>query len=207
MNEQTRLWLAVIAGILGPLLLGGVITLLTILERDFMTSIGWRLDAPVDWPSGLSLGPFGWIMTATFLLCGLLIILFASGLRLSLSLSRLASIATSLLTAAGFGLIGLVSPTDKTIDKIIHGMPATWTGRLHDASFVVIGSTLMPAMLLLGFAFRADAHWRGLSGYTWLTVALAGPAFALKGAAFYVFLLAVLVWSEVTAVHLYRKIR
>ena len=202
MNEQTRLRLAVIAGILGPLLLGGVITLLTILERDFMTSIGWRLDAPVDWPSGLSLGPFGWIMTATFLLCGLLIILFASGLRLSLSLSRLASITTSLLTAAGFGLIGLVSPTDKTIDKIIHGMPATWTGRLHDASFVVIGSTLMPAMLLLGFVFLKEKRWKDLAVYTWVTVALAVPTFWMKGFAFYIFLFAILVWCEVIALRL-----
>lgn len=202
MNQQTRLRFAVIAGILGPILLGSVITLLTITERDFMTSIGWRLDAPVDWPSGLSLGPYGWIMTATFLLSGLLIILFASGLRLSLSPSRLASISTGLLIAAGLGLIGLIFPTDKTVDKIIHNMPATWHGRLHDTSFVVIGSTLMPAMLLLGFVFLKEKRWKDLAVYTWITVALAVPTFWMKGFAFYIFLFAILLWCEVMALRL-----
>jgi hypothetical protein len=60
----------------------------------------------------------------------------------------------------------------------------------------------MPAMILLGFAFRRDEHWANLSNYTWLTVALSVPTFALKGAAFYIFLLAVLVWSEIISFHL-----
>jgi hypothetical protein len=60
----------------------------------------------------------------------------------------------------------------------------------------------MPAMILLGFAFRQDAHWGTLSPYTWITAALALPAFWLKGAAFYIFILAVLVWGEVIALRL-----
>lgn len=204
MNEQTRLRLAVIAGILGPLLLGGVITILTIVQHEFMSSIGWRLDAPLDWPSGLALGPYGWIMTATFLLSGLLIILFASGLRLRLPSGRLARIATTLLIAAGYGMIGLISPTDKTIDKELYGMPATWHGRLHDSSFVIIGITLMPAMLLLGYLFRNDQNWKNLAIYTWITVALAVPTFWMKGFAFYIFLFAILVWCEVVVLRLKR---
>ena len=50
---------------------------------------------------------------------------------------------------------------------------STWHGRLHDLSFVLLGLTLMPAMLLLGFAFRQDKHWRSHSPYTWATMALA----------------------------------
>ena len=202
MNEQTRLRLAVLAGIIGPLLLGSVITILTILQRGFMTSIGWRLEAPLDWPSGLSLGPFGWIMTVTFLVSGLLIILFASGLRLRLPRLRLSTFSTWLLIAAGYGMIGLVSPTDKTLDKELHGMPATWHGRLHDSSFVIIGVTLMPAMVLLGYIFLKDKRWKNLAVYTWLTVALAVPTFWTKGFAFYIFLLAILVWCEVIALRL-----
>ena len=197
--------LAARAGMIGPALFGFILGALTLLRYDFLLSLGWHpLYAPTfDWPSGLALGDHGWVMTATFLLSGLMMTLFASGLRLSLPPSRLTFASTLALSLAGLALAGLAFTTDPTI----RSTPATWHGRLHDLSFVVLGLTLMPAMLLLGFAFRADAHWRGLSGYTWLTVALAGPAFALKGAAFYVFLLAVLVWSEVTAVHLYRKIR
>lgn len=198
MNEQARLRIAVIAGLLGPVLLGSIITILTVVERDFMASIGWRFDSPLDWPSGLALGPVGWIMTVTFLLSGLLIILFASGLRLSLPRLRLTSISAWLLTAAGYGLIGLVSPTDKTIRTT----PATWHGRLHDASFVIIGSTLMPAMILLGYVFLKDKRWKDLAVYTWVTVALAIPTFWTKGFAFYIFLFAMLVWCEVIALRL-----
>lgn len=198
MNERTRVRLAVIAGISGPLLLGSVIAILTIVQRGFMTSIGWRLNAPLDWPSGLALGPYGWIMTVTFLLSGLMIIIFASGLRLRLPRTRLAALATWLLIAAGYGLIGLISPTDKTLRTT----PATWHGRLHDSSFVIIGVTLMPAMVLLGYIFLKDRNWKNLAIYTWITVALAVPTFWMKGFAFYVFLLAILVWCEVIAFRL-----
>lgn len=197
MNVQQRIKLASWAGIIGPLLLGSVITTLTIAERDFMTSIGWKLNAPLDWPSGLALGPYGWIMTLTFLISGILIIVFASGLRLSLPAFHSALIAVWLLIAAGFGMIGLVSPTDKTIRTT----PATWHGRLHDASFAVIGLTLMPAMLLLGFVFFKNGQ-KSLAIYTWITTALAIPTFWLKGLAFYIFLLAILTWCEVIALQL-----
>ena len=198
MNVQRRIKLAALAGITGPLLLGSVITILTISERDFMKSIGWRLEAPLDWPSGLALGPYGWIMTLTFLISGFLIIIFASGLRLRLPRVRLTLIATWLLFLSGLGLIGLISPTDKTLRTT----PATWHGRLHDGSFVVIGLTLMPAMILLGFVFLKEERWKDLAFYTWITVALAIPTFWMKGFAFYIFLFAMLVWCEVIAFRL-----
>ena len=198
MTRQPRSKLAVLAGIIGPLLLGSVITLLTILERDFMLSIGWKLNAPLDWPSGLALGPLGWIMTVTFLISGILILVFALGLRLSLPRVYSAGIATWLLILAGIGMIGLISPTDKTIRTT----PKTWHGILHDSSFAVIGFTLMPAMILLGFVFRKDPRWKNLAVYTWITVALAVPTFWMKGFAFYVFLAAILVWCEIVALRL-----
>jgi hypothetical protein len=198
MSAQQRIKLASLAGIIGPFVLGSVITILTIVERDFMASIGWKLHAPLDWPSGLALGPHGWIMTLTFLFSGLLIIIFASGLRLSLPRVRLAAISIWLLVLAGIGMTGLISPADKTLRTT----PATWHGRLHDASFVVIGLTLMPAMILLGIVFLRDKRWKNLALYTWMTVALAIPTFWMKGFAFYFFLLAVLLWCEVIAIRL-----
>lgn len=198
MSTRQKISLAALAGIFGPILLGSVITLLTIVECDFMTSIGWRLRAPLDWPSGLALGPYGWIMTLTFLISGLFIIIFAAGFRLSLPKTRLASISIWLLILAGIGMIGLISPTDKTIRTT----PKTWHGILHDSSFVLIGLTLMPAMILLGFVFLKDERWKNLAVYTWITVALAVPTFWMKGFAFYLFLLAILIWCEVVAFRL-----
>lgn len=192
--------IAVRAGIIGPVLFGFTLTTLTILKYDFLLSLGWDpIKAPTfDWPSGLALGKYGWIMTATFLLSGLMMTLFASGLRLSLPQTQLSFVSTVVLSLAGLALAGLAFTTDPTI----RSTPATWHGRLHDLSFVLLGLTLMPAMILLGFAFRKDQRWNSLSSYTWITVALALPAFWIKGAAFYVFLLAVLIWSEVMALRL-----
>jgi uncharacterized protein DUF998 len=197
MVNNRILKLAVFAGIVGPILFGGVIILLTIVEYQFMLSLGWDpIHAPtLDWPSGLALGPYGWIMITTFFLSGLMLILFASGLRFSLPPSRVTFYATLALTLAGFSMMGLCFTTDPTHRTT----PMTWHGILHDTSFVLLGLAFMPAMILLGFAFRRDPKWRSLSSYTWLTAFCAGPSFGLKGAAFYVFLLLVLIWNEVIA--------
>lgn len=195
--------LAARAGIIGPFLFGGVVATLTILKYDFLLSLGWDpIYAPTfDWPSGLALGDFGWIMTLTFLTSGLMLTVFASGLRLSLPPAQLTFIATLGLSLAGIALAGLAFTTDPTI----RSTPATWHGRLHDLSFVLLGLTLMPSMLLLGFTFRKADHWKNLSIYTWITVALTIPSFWFKGMAFYMFMLAVLVWSAVLAFHLHKN--
>ena len=190
--------LAARAGILGPILFAVVLGTLTILEYDFMLSLGWRPLEPLDWPSGLALGPYGWVMTLTFLISGLMMTLFAYGLRLSLPRSRWTSLSTWLLSIAGLGMVGLTFTTDPTIRTTPH----TWHGLLHDSFFVLLGLTFMPAMILLGVAFRKDPHWENLATYTWVTVALAVPTFWLKGLAFYVFLLAALIWCEVIAFRL-----
>ena len=192
--------LAARAGILGPALFGFVLITLTILKYDFLLTLGWHPlnDPTFDWPSGLALGAYGWIMTLTFILSGLMLNIFASGLRLSLPRSRVTLMATFTLVLAGLALAGLAFTTDPTL----RSTPATWHGRLHDLSFVLLGITLMPAMILLGFAFRHSGQWRSLSNYTWGTALLAVPTFSLKGAAFYIFLLAVLIWCEVLAIRL-----
>ena len=203
MSSAQWMKLAARVGMIGPFLFGVILTSLTILKYDFLLSLGWHplLDPTFDWPSGLALGDFGWIMTATFILSGLMIMLFASGLRLSLPPIRLARIGTLLLSLAGFALMGLAFTTDPTLTSITR----TWHGLLHDVSFVLLGLTLVPAMILLGFAFRMDESWNNLSFYTWITVALALPTFWLKGAAFYVFILAVLIWCEVVAFRLSKQ--
>lgn len=192
--------LAARVGLIGPVLFAFVVTTLTFIKYDFLLSLGWHpLNAPTfDWPSGLALGDYCWIATATFLLSGLMMTVFASGLRLSLPRSRVASFAAFALSLAGLAIAGLAFTTDPTLTSTSR----TWHGRLHDSSFVLLGLTLMPAMILLGFAFQQDSRWQNLTLYTWVTVALALPTFWIKGAAFYVFMLAVLLWSEVVALRL-----
>jgi len=195
MNSSRLIRLGALIGMIGPLLFALVIAGLTVVQADFMRSLGWDPFGPViDWPSGLALGPYGWLMTAAFFLSGSAMIFFAYGLRLALK----EKLATTLMMLAGFAMIGLIFTTDPTLGSTSR----TWHGLLHDGFFVLLGLTLMPSMLVLGFVFRQKEQWKDLSIYTWSTVALAVPTFWLKGVAFYVFLLAILVWDEVIALRL-----
>lgn len=198
MNVSRIIKLAALTGMIGPLFFALVLTGLTIVQADFMRSLGWDPLGPVvDWPSGLALGPYGWLMSVTFPVAGAAMLFFAYGLRLALK----AKLATTLMMVAGFAMMGLVFTTDPTLTSTFR----TWHGILHDAFFVLLGLTLMPSMLALGFVFRQKVQWKDLSIYTWCTVALAVPTFWLKGVAFYVFLLAILLWDEVVAVRLISK--
>ena len=195
MNKSRLIKLAALAGIIGPMVFAIMVTGLTFVEAGFMRSIGWNPFGNVlDWPSGLALGPYGWLMTITFFVCGAMMAFFACGLRLALQ----EKIATSLLMLAGFAMMGLVFATDPTI----RSYPKTWHGILHDSFFAVLGVMLMSGMLLLGRVFQKKEQWKNRSIYTWGTLALVIPTFWLKGAAFYVFLLAILTWSEVIAFRL-----
>ena len=189
--------------LLGPIFFVAALITLTFLQYDFLRGLGWHpITAPTfDWPSGLSLGPYGIWMTATFLLSGLIMMAFGLRLCADLEPGTASQIGSSLLAFSGLALAGLAFTTDPTIRTT----PATWHGRLHDLSFVLLGLTLLPGMIFLGKAFRNDARWRDLGHYTWITVALAIPAFMLKGIAFYVFLLSVLTWNEIIVARLDRS--
>jgi hypothetical protein len=185
----------------GPILFAVVVITLTIVEYDFLRGIGWDpiKDPTYDWPSGLALHPdYGWIMTLTFIISGLLISMLGYQLKADLKPGRAAKIGTTLLICAGFAMASLAFETDPTRRTT----PKTWHGILHDLSFVILGLTLMPSMIYLGKAFRENPHWRNLVKYSWGTAALALPTFFLKGPFFYVFLLAILTWVEVIAIRL-----
>jgi hypothetical protein len=195
MSKSSLINLAALAGIIGPILFALVLTGLTFVQEDFMRTLGWNPTGPViDWPSGLALGPYGWLMTITFSVCGALMAFFAYGLKLALN----EKLATTLLMIAGFAMMGLIFTTDPTRTTVTR----TWHGILHDSFFALLGFTLMPGMLLLGRIFQRHEQWKNLSIYTWATLALVIPTFWLKGVAFYVFLLAILTWSVVIAVKL-----
>jgi hypothetical protein len=195
MSRSRLIKLAALAGIVGPILFAVIVTTLTFAEAGFMRSIGWQPFGNVlDWPSGLAMGPYGWLMTLNFFVSGALMAFFAYGLRLALE----EKLATTLLMLAGVAMMGLVFTTDPTI----RSYPKTWHGFLHDGFFAVLGVMLMLGMLLLGRVFQKHERWKNLAIYTWATLALVIPTFWLKGMAFYLFLLAILTWSVVVAIRL-----
>jgi hypothetical protein len=195
MNNSRIIHLASLAGIMGPILFALVLAVLTIVQEDFMRTLGWNpTGSVIDWPSGLALGPYGWMMTITFFVCGALMAFFAYGLKIALK----NGLATTLLMIAGFAMMGLIFTTDPTLTTV----RKSWHGILHDSFFALLGLTLMPGMLLLGRVFQKHEQWKNLSIYTWITLALIVPTFWLKGVFFYVFLLAILTWSVVAALRL-----
>jgi hypothetical protein len=195
MSKSRLIRLAALAGIVGPIWFAVVVTGLTIAQADFMRTLGWNPLGPViDWPSGLSLGPYGWLMTVTFFVCGAMMAFFACGLKLAFN----DKLATTLLMIAGLAMMGLIAATDRTLSAA----PRTWHGLLHDGFFALLGFTMMPGMLLLGRVFQKNEHWKAFALYTWITLAFVIPTFWLKGVAFYVFLLAILTWSVVVAIRL-----
>jgi hypothetical protein len=76
-----------VAGIVGPILFAAALLSLTVLQYDFMVGIGWQpwRDPAGAWPSGLALGPYGWAQTASFIVSGVLLMIFATGLHLGVT--------------------------------------------------------------------------------------------------------------------------
>lgn len=191
---------AALAGMAGPALFGGGLVTLTALQYDFLLGIGWQplADPPGVWPSGLSLGPYGWVQNLNFALSGSLLAVFAVGLHRGMREGSRAGPA--LLFVAGVAMALLAFETDP-MDR---AGPRTPHGWIHDAAFVLFVLALVPALVLLWRRMREDPRWRGHARYTLATALVASACLVLPGAAYYLFLAAVLAWFEVTAVQLWR---
>ncbi len=196
---------AAVAGMVGPLWLGGTILGLTWLQYDFMLGLRWHpLRAPtLDWPSGLALGPYGWLMVGTFVLCGVLMGAFAIGLHRGIAGGTGSRVGPVLLGVTGVALILLGFKADPTFRTT----PRTLPGDIHDLAFALLGLSLLPALFFLWRRFRQDPFWRGHASYTLFTALFAAPAFLLSRLAFYLFLVVVLVWFQITAVRLWQVAR
>ncbi|MGD0727743.1 MAG: DUF998 domain-containing protein [Spirochaetia bacterium] len=194
---------AAFCGIGGPVLFAGVLAVLSFLEKDFMRALGWDplTAATRDWPSGLALGPGGFVMTAAFIACGVLLLFFAFGLWQAFQAAPVSSAASIFLALAGLAMSFLAFTTDPTNSRA----PATLHGRMHDAAFVVLGVTLLVSLVAFGFIFRTEKKWRANMVVSWVTAALIVPSFIVKGIAFYFFLAACLLWCEAAAVRLLRR--
>ncbi len=192
--------IAALAGMIGPVLFGGMLLILTIAEYDFMRSLRWHpiYAVTTDWPSGLALGPYGGWMTATFLGGGLLLMLVA----LSLWQRFPDSLGPKFLFAAGGALMMLSFPTDPTF----RSDPAvTWHGVLHDTAYILLGLSMLPGLLLMAREFGRQPAWRIQARLTWLVLVLTVPTFIIKSITFYIFLIAILAWYELIAIKLWRS--
>ncbi len=191
---------AALAGVVGPVLFAGGLATLTTLQYDFLLEIGWEplKDPSGAWPSGLSLGPYGWMQDLNFALSGVLLAIFAVGLHRGIRGGSKAGPALLFIAGLAMALLAFeTDPIERAGTRTLHG----W---IHDASFVLFVLALVSALFLLWRLMREDRLWRGYARYTLVTAVLAVILLFLSGVAYYLFLIVVLVWFGATALKLRR---
>ena len=194
---------AALAGMLGPVFFVTILLGLTVLQYDFMIRIGWRplADPAGAWPSGLALGSYGRLQDTNFVVSGLLLTLLALGLHLGVGDGRSSPLGPGLLFLAGTAMALMSFETDpihRTGPRSLHGL-------IHDGAFVLFILTFLTALFSLWRRFGTDPHWRGHARYTLTTGMLAVLLLLLPSAAYYLFVVMVIAWIEVSAIRLWRS--
>jgi hypothetical protein len=193
---------AALAGVIGPLLFGSVLLALSVLEYDFMLGIGWRpLSDPAGaWPSGLALGRYGLAQVANFVISGLVLVFFGLGLHLGTTDGRGSRLGPALLSMAGTAMALMGFETD----PIRRVGPRSLHGLIHDAAFAIFVLAFLAALFSVWRRFDANPRWRGHARYTLATGILATLLLLLPGVAYYLFIVTLLAWIEVTAMRLWQ---
>lgn len=117
--------------------------------------------------SSLALGQQGWEQIVNFEVCGLLVVMFAIGLRRSLRPGPGATGVPILVAVWGIGLLGAGAfLTDPVGGYPTADTPVTWHGQLHDLAFSLPGFTALTlAMVTSAIAF-ARRRGRQLAVYS-----------------------------------------
>jgi hypothetical membrane protein len=123
--------------------------------------------------SDLSLSDQGWIQIASFLVCGMLVLCFAIGLRQVLRSGRGAVWGPLLLGVFGISLIiaGLFV-TDPSLGYYPPGTSSalqTWHGTIHGANAPLAFGSLTIAIFVMARRFAGDPVWREWFVYTLLS--------------------------------------
>jgi len=194
---------AAFAGMIGPALFALIVVVLTVAQYGFMVDLGWDPigASDVPWPSGLALGPLGWLQVLNFILFGLALMVFAVGLHRGVAARvRGSVIGPVLLMVAGVALVLSAFKTDPSLS----GGPQTWHGLIHGLAFLLLVLSLLLSFLLSWWRLRRDPRWRGYDLYTIITAVLYVVLFFRSASqwAFYLFLAVVLAWVEVMAIRL-----
>jgi hypothetical protein len=82
--------------------------------------------------------------------------------------------------------------------------PRSLHGLIHDAAFVIFVLAFLAALFSLWRKFELVPRWRGHARYTLATGMLTVLLLLLPGVAYYLFIVVLLAWIEVTAIRLWR---
>jgi hypothetical protein len=159
----TRLLIA--GGAIGPLLF------IIVLLIEGATRPGYS--AWHNYGSSLSLGPGGWVQIANFIVCGLLMLCFAIGLRQVFRTGKGAVWGPLLLGIFGLGLIVAgVFVTDPSLcyPPGTHSSgPQTLHGTIHGVNSLIVFGSLAAAIFVMARRFAGDPNWKGWALYSLVT--------------------------------------
>jgi len=163
-ERATRLLLA--GGVVGPPLFVAVLLI------EGATRPGY--DAWRHFGSQLSLGDQGWEQIANFLICGVLCVGFAVGLRRALQSGTGATWGPILLGVFGLSLISAgIFVTGPALGyppgAAIQSGPESVHSIIHGLSGLICFTSLAAACFVLARRFAGDRQWRGWALYSSLT--------------------------------------
>src|SRR5215207_6991167 len=148
---DTKQWMMIkvgaFAGMVGPVLFGTILVMLTTVQYNFMVDIGWQpLEDPAGaWPSGLTLGPYGWAQVLNFIVSGLLLMLLAVGLHCTATSGHGSRLGPTVLFVAGAALALMGFNTD----PVLREGPRTLHGLVHDLAFALFVLSLLSSLFFL----------------------------------------------------------
>ncbi len=142
--------------------IAGPLFVLTVLVQDY-TRPGF--DPRLMPLSQLSLGDWGWIQIANFVLAGVLNLLYAAGLRRKLHPGRAGTVGPLLIGAYGLGLIAVGVFTTDPSAGFPPGVPAaaqpSWHGVIHALGGLFVFLVLAAALVVFVrfFLARKESWW------------------------------------------------
>jgi Protein of unknown function (DUF998) len=157
-----------LAGALAPFLFLLATVGISWLEESFMERLGWEV-----WPSGLALGPHGWLQLLNFIALGVLLIAFALAVRELPARSRWTKAAPVLLGIAGVAAGLLAFETDPP-DR-----DETWHGLIHGWAYVTWLAALVLSYPLTWWRVRGHPAWRTARWSSLLALLLFPPVLLL----------------------------
>ncbi len=133
-----------------------------------MGRLGWD-----EWPSGLALGPRGWLQIVNFIVLGVLLIAFALAVRAVPARNRWVKVAPLLLALAGVAAVMLAFKEDPQHSD------ATWHGTIHFAAYFTWLVSLVISYPFTWWRLRGHGLWRAARWPSLLALLLFPPVFLL----------------------------